>query len=261
MKKIIFLFVLTFGLSGAYAKKAETRSTAERYIQGLSWYQHSAEMRALSYQAFNIAKLRLEMDLKNNTDKKPRAIVLDVDETLVDNSPHAAWAVKNNTGYPNGWKEWISMAKAKALPGAKEFLKWANSKGIEIFYITNRKIAGFDATYKNLKAIGFPVKKENLMLRTTTSSKTERRAKVTEKHRIVLFMGDSMTDFSEKFEKKLSSKRKKIADKYASEFGNRFIVLPNPTYGDWEGALYEYNWKLPNAAKTEKLKIQLKAMK
>ncbi len=203
--------------------------------------QNAAEVRALTYQAYNIARLRLDHDLKYNKSKKKRAIVVDADETIIDNSPYQARNILKNESYTSqNWNEWVQEASADAVPGAVEFLSYAASKGVEVFYITNRKINGFDATYVNLKNLGFPVKKENMMLRTTGNSKKARRAKVLKNHRIVLLMGDTMADFSEIFEHKSTGERRKLTDEYRQEFGKKFIVLPNPMYGDWEQALYDY---------------------
>lgn len=225
------------------------------------WMQRAAEVRALSYQAYNIAKLRLDEDIKKFPNaKKPRAIVVDVDETLVDNSPFQARSVINKEAYPTGWKEWVEEARARAVPGALDFIQYANSKGADIFYVTNRKIRGFDPTYKNLVELGFPVKKEHMLLRTSTSSKKERREKILETHRIVLLIGDNLNDFTHLFEKKPTDFRHQVADQLKDEWGKRFVVLPNPMYGDWEGAIYQYDWKktLPQRRQTQMSNLLVK---
>jgi len=216
-------------------------NTQEYLVASTLWMQNAAEVRALTYQAYNIARLRLDHDLKYNKSKKKRAIVVDADETIIDNSPYQARNIHENRSYNSkNWHEWIEEAQADAVPGAVDFLSYAASKGVEVFYITNRKVNGFDATYLNLKNLGFPVKKKNMMLRTDGNSKKSRRAKVLENHRIVLLMGDTMSDFSEIFDHKSSEERRKLTDDYRREFGRKFIVLPNPMYGDWEQSLYDY---------------------
>lgn len=256
--KLSFLLLVATSLlvgCGSVKGMKKDKHNNEYMMLANVWYQNAAEVRALSYQAFNVAKIRLDQDLKKRS-KKRRAIVVDVDETIVDNSPYQAKNILKNESYSSSsWQVWVDMAKAKALPGAVEFLNYAKKKGVEVFYITNRKekgkYRGFVPTMKNLKALGFPVKKENLLLRTGSSSKTKRRAEVTKNHRIVLFMGDNMTDFSELFEHKLTKDRNALTDKMRKSFGKKFIVLPNPMYGDWENAVYEYNFKKSKAQKSE----------
>lgn len=241
MNKLIAVFSVFLLVSCSTHKVSHEENTQEYLLASTLWMQNAAEVRALTYQAYNIARLRLDHDLKYNKSKKKRAIVVDADETIIDNSPYQARNILKNESYNSkNWHEWILEAQADAVPGAVEFLSYADSKGVEVFYITNRKINGLEATYVNLKNLGFPIKKENMMLRTGGNSKKSRRAKVLKNHRIVLLMGDTMSDFDEIFDHKSTSERKKLADRYRQEFGRKFIVLPNPMYGDWEQSLYDY---------------------
>ena len=260
MKLLPLAFIALFSIGCATRSDQATNESRQRYLMGLAWFQNAGEVRALSYQAFNAAKHQVTTELKKRVrgKKKKPAIVFDLDETLLDNSPYQAWAVQNKTGYPKGWKEWIEKAEAKAIPGGIEFAKWGKKKGVELFYISNRKIRGLDATFKNMKALGFPVKKENIMLREKTSSKNERRAVVLKKYRVIAYLGDSLTDFTGDFEKQLTPQRAELVDKMRDEFGRKFIVLPNPVYGDWEGALYQYNWR---ASETDKVKMLEESLK
>lgn len=215
-------------------------SNPQSFMVGATlWVQNAAEHRALSYQAFNLAKLRLNNDLKYAKRNKRRAVVVDVDETVLDNSPFQAKLILESESF-NGenWKEWLDAANAKALPGGVEFLTWADSQGVEVIYITNRSIKSFDTTYKNLKDAGYPIKKENLLMKTTKSSKDSRRAHVREKYYIVLLMGDQLGDFEGVFDAKALDARATLVDSKKSAFGKKFIVLPNPLYGAWEWALY-----------------------
>ncbi len=232
----------------------------EHLTMATLWAQNAGEARALSYQAFNIAKMKLDQDLRRSS-KKTRAVVVDVDETIVDNSPFQAQGILDNTSYPTGWREWIDMASATALPGAIEFLNYAHKRGVEVFYITNRKVVGFDATYKNLVELGFPVKKENMMLREKDSSKKSRREDVLKNHRIVLLMGDNLGDFSEIFELDSTVERNALVDQNKKHFGGKFIVLPNAMYGNWEGGLYDGNMRLPAGEKKKLRHSRLKSIR
>lgn len=185
--------------------------------------------------------------------KKPRAVVVDIDETVLDNSPAQAFAVKNRAPFNlKDWYAWGEMRKAKAIPGAVEFANYAVSKGVKIFYVSNRDEAQKQATIDNLKNAGFQdVSAENVILRDKESSKEPRRQMISGKYRIAVLLGDNLNDLSNVFERKSVADRFAEVDKLKNDFGSRFIVLPNAMYGDWESAIYEYQ-RLTEAQKTEK---------
>jgi 5'-nucleotidase (lipoprotein e(P4) family) len=228
------------------------------YMTGATmWFQNAGEVIALQEQAYNFARVRLDDDLQRKH-RKPRAIIVDADETIVDNSPYQAYNILNERDYSSSsWQEWVQMKKAKAIPGSVEFLKYADSKGVKVFYVTNRKIKGFDATLANLKALGFPITKDRLLLRTKSSSKKERRQSVMKDHHVVLLMGDALGDFADEFEHKTVEARNQQVRKMKAEFGKRFIVLPNPTYGEWEMSIYQYKYKADLKAKDKMRKDSL----
>lgn len=250
----------TVGQTPATAAKVEADN---QYQEGaIVWTQTSGEARALAYQAFNLARMMLDRDLQmNRRNRMKRAIVVDADETVLDNSRYQATLLKNRRNYDSqSWMEWVNRAEAEAIPGAVEFLRYAASKGVRVFYITNRKLVEKQSTATNLKKLGFPdVSEQTLLVRTDESSKEARRQSVSANHRIVLLMGDNLNDFAEVFDKSRT-----VADRLAAvehnkaQFGTRFIVLPNVMYGDWESAVYEYNNNLTNEEKAAKRKSLLK---
>lgn len=268
------------GVSGlsVYANASENAYEASRnehLTMSTLWYQKSGEMKALYYQAYNMGKMvvdqrlaeREEMKVKTHGNhvgnkhavelKKP-AIVLDIDETVLDNSPHTAYSIKEGVDYPTGWSEWIESAQAEALPGAVEFLNYVDSKDVEIFYVSNRTQAEKEATMKNLKEKGFPqVTEENVSLRTAESSKENRRLAILKDHEVIAYFGDNLSDFAKDFDKKPLQERNGAVDRLQDEFGSKFIVLPNPMYGDWEGAVYDYNFAQSSAEKDKDRKDAL----
>ena len=179
--------------------------------------------------------------------------MVDIDETVLDNSPAQAYAIKNRLPFNlKDWYAWGEMRKAKAIPGAVDFLNYANSKGVRVFFVTNRDEVQKQATIDNLKSAGFNnVSTENVLLKTDTSSKEPRRQIILAKYRIVFFMGDNLDDHSNVFEKKSIPDRFAEVDKAKDQFGKRYILLPNPIYGTWENAIYDYKI-LPEAQKAEK---------
>ena len=224
--------------AAAIAQKADN----EYQVGAILWTQTSGEKAALSYQAFSLARLRLDQDFRANRSRRPkRAVIVDVDETVLDNSRYQAKLAKEQKAFESKtWTEWCNSAQATALPGAVEFLRYANSRGVRVFYITNRRVAEKDGTARNLRALGFPdVSDDTLLVRTDGSTKEPRRQSVAAKYRIVLLMGDNLNDFAEVFEQsKTIDSRLSAAEQNKNQFGSRFIVLPNPMYGAWEDAVY-----------------------
>jgi 5'-nucleotidase (lipoprotein e(P4) family) len=260
----LMLLPLLYALSASAQTPAEPAQNT--YIEGaVLWQQTSGERRALSYQAFSLAHLMLDRDLRmNRRNRKPRAIIVDLDETILDNSRAEGMYLKNRVNYnQKDWTEWINRAEATAVPGAVEFLRYAASRRVAVFYITNRNDVQKAGTAANLKRLGFPnVSDLTLLVQTDpkNSSKEPRRQSVGAKYRIVLLMGDDLNDFSDVFEiSKTIDDRAAAADRYRDEFGRRFIMLPNPMYGDWESAIYGYNFKLTEAEKAEKRRSVLKS--
>lgn len=260
---ILVSIVSTYFVTTTYAQQANTQQTAiadtEYQVAAVLYMQKAAEYRALCLQAFNWAKMTLDIDEKNKKKlpkaerKKPRAVVVDIDETMLDNSPAQAYGIKNNVGFnlPD-WYKWGEMRKAKAIPGAVDFANYAKSKGVRIFYISNRDEVQKQATIDNLKAVGFPdISADNVLLRDKASNKDDRRAIVEKNYRTVILMGDNLNDFTSLFEKKSVEERFSEVEKAKNLFGTKFIVLPNAMYGDWENAIYEYQ-RLTESQKAEK---------
>jgi len=234
----------------------------EQQVMGLLWVERSAEYKALCLQAYNIAKFRLDEELAI-PHTKPLAVVVDIDETVLSNSPYQAWLVGQNKSFSSDtWKGWIDSAEAEAMPGAVEFLNYAKSNGVHVFYITNRSLDKLTATLENLQNQGFPyADEEHLMLKTNTDDKTARRTFVRETHEIVILMGDSLTDFINDFAGKELPKQRILAEQNINQWGDRFIVLPNPEYGNWENALYHYKQGLDAEQKDNMRKDALKRWK
>lgn len=239
----------------------------EYQIGAVLYMQQAAEYRALCYQAFNLAKMTLEMDEKNKKKvpkperKKPRAVVVDIDETMLDNSPAQAAGIKTNAPFSlKSWYEWGEMRKAKAIPGGVDFANFSKSKNVRIFYISNRdEKEQLQPTIDNLKAVGFPdISAENVLLRQkdkdgkNISTKTPRRDFVTTNYRIISLIGDNLNDFSDVFERKSTDERFAETDKVKDWWGTKYIALPNAMYGEWENAIYQYDNKLTEAQKAEK---------
>ncbi|MCM3567944.1 5'-nucleotidase, lipoprotein e(P4) family [Neobacillus mesonae] len=252
MKKLLWFILAVFTLfytsNVSYAQPVKN-PPAEAYEQNtmsILWFQNAGEAKALYYQGYNIGKLRLDEILRKkqyNRSLKP-AIVLDIDETVLDNSPYHASFIINGNGNRFDWSKWFNRAEARALPGALDFLRYADSKGVEIFYISNRQEKQKEATIKNLKNVGAPQANPDhvLLQQKNEKGKETRRNHVAKTHDIVLLFGDNLGDFSG-FDGLTDTGRVKTVDKMKEEFGKKLIVFPNPMYGDWEEAIYDFEQK------------------
>jgi 5'-nucleotidase (lipoprotein e(P4) family) len=207
-----------------------------------------------------LARLMFDRDLRvNGRLKRPRAVVVDVDETVLDNSRYQATAIVNHQEFDSkSWTDWCNRAEATAIPGAVEFLKYAATHGAQVFYVTNRGAAEKAGTIKNLKQAGFPgVNEDTAVVRSDESSKEARRQHISQRYRIVLLCGDNLADFSDVFEGKTPAARAAAVLQARQKFGTQFIVLPNPMYGDWEDSIYGYS-ELSEQAKAVKRRATLK---
>lgn len=262
----ILLLILLGGCRTAqvdtHRDNSDTNIPIREYsIQSVLWQQLSGEYKALCYQAFNLAKFQLDNMLLEKDEKgKPLAIITDIDETVLDNSPFNAKMIETDEEYSkDNWKRWGKLERAAAVPGALEFLKYAESKGVQIFYISNRYVEQEEETKANLRKLGFPfIDEQHILLRANTSGKEERRDIVLEENQVVMLIGDNLSDFADVFDDKSTDERNEIVANWKHKFGTSFIVLPNPMYGDWETkGLYEgkYNWTAVQKDSIRKVKL------
>ena len=207
---------------------------------GSLWYQNAAEVDALYQQGYNVATNKLKELLKQPT-SKPYSIVLDIDETVLSNIPFQVKMIKDGTAFnPKLWDEWVQKAEATPVAGAKEFLQFADKNKVQIYYISDRTDAQVDATIKNLEAQGLPVQgRDHLMFKKEgDKSKEGRRQEVLKHTNLVMLFGDNLVDFAE-FSTKSEEDRDKMFEQLKAEFGDKFIIFPNPMYGSWESAVYQ----------------------
>lgn len=216
------------------------------------WVQFAAEYRASALQTYNAARRQLDVALDDrsfagaeeetgNDPSQPPAVILDLDETTLDNSPVEARFMRAGMTYDRTiWRQWVSESAAAAVPGAREFLAYAQSRGVKPFYITNRD---FDpehpGTRRNLEKLGFPLTADNLLMRggrpEWKSDKSGRRAHVAATHRVLLVIGDDLNDFTNARDKS-QAERDAIIARTESWWGTRWFMLPNPMYGSWQRA-------------------------
>jgi len=264
-KQYLLILVVLFACATQKDINNVATQNSNNFIEGgrlftSAFHQQAAEYKALCFQAYNIATLRLDQALSNSTSILPKAVITDVDETILDNSPYAVHRALQGKDYDlPSWMEWTAKGMADTLAGAWTFFNYAASKNVEVFYVTNREENERAGTLENLKKFGFPYADDkHLILKSTVSSKEGRRLEIEKTHEIVLLIGDNLADFSMLFDKKTTDERTQNVRHLASEFGKKFIVLPNPNYGDWENALYQYNYNWTPVQKDSIIKSILK---
>lgn len=264
-KNWLILSVITCLLVTACSPKVQKTgalSASNMVADGKLWsslfQQKSAEYQALCLQAFNIAQLRVDQAVQQ-PHNKPLAIITDIDETFLDNSPYAVHRALQGKDYsPETWNQWTAKGIADTLTGGLAFFKYAAAKNITIFYITNRDEQERAGTLANLQRFGFPnADNQHLILRQGSSSKESRRQQVANTHEIILLMGDNLSDFSLLFDKQTTAQRAANVQQLKNEFGKKFIVLPNANYGGWEDAIYGNSHNLTPAQKDSAIKANL----
>ena len=257
-RPLVFCLSLSIVVScGCWAMGQSVEIDADRRFNSVAWMQNAFEYRLLTEQTYRLAMTQLKTGLKDKEwsadeiqlkdadfSNKPPAIIVDVDETVLDNSAFNARNIllSKPFSYAN-WNAWCNEEKASAIPGAVEFLKQAESLGVRIFFVTNRDDQIKTATINNLKKIGLNASAENVLTRNERAGrgddKVSRRAMVANDHRIILLIGDSMSDLCSGMGTRNQQKRNATAAEKSNFLGSRWIMLPNPVYGSWERALPE----------------------
>ena len=277
---VLILGVALFLASHFLSERPGPRESQTPYswelLNSVLWIQSAAERRALTTQVYRQAKRILDGALEDpewtaaleqgeGVSKLPPAIILDVDETVLDNSDYQAQLIVDNIkfGRPH-WQEWCRKEKALPIPGALEFTKYAAERGVTVVYLTNRRHAVEEATRNNLEKAGFPLKADEDTVYTRgereewdLSDKSSRRADIASRYRVLLLFGDDLNDFVSGTRSSLAERDAVVGD-YDQYWGRKWFVLPNPEYGGWEAALSGFNYDLSPA---ELLQVKLDSLR
>ena len=224
------------------ALKQKQQYQADTETMGLLWMRTSAEYRALVYQGYNVALNTVKMAVYDPShQRKPLAIVLDADETVIDNTKLMGESIANGNGRFDApwWRAAVHKGESRAMPGAVEFLNEVHKQGVEIFYVSNRYApVNLVVTMQNFKELGFPsVDKDHVLLFEKDSDKQPRFDMIAKKYYVVVYMGDNAGDFPIGTKGKTLAERNAIIDAHKEDFGTTFVVFPNPAYGSWVSSL------------------------
>ncbi len=270
----LFVTISASGCASTAAIDQTHRDTAARTItapaphenlNSVLWVQSSVEYAAIAEQSYRLAARVLEEALVDSSwtasleqmtagdfRHLPPAVVLDVDETVLDNSAYQARLILDRDTYSGPtWNAWAREAAATAVPGALDFTRHAERLGVTVIYLTNREAVVEEPTRDNLIDLGFPVSGETDVVLTrgerdtwSASDKTTRREHVAGRYRVLLLVGDNLGDFLPDVDRAPMERRAYLAP-YEDYWGSRWFMLPNPQYGSWEGAVIKFDFAAP----------------
>jgi 5'-nucleotidase (lipoprotein e(P4) family) len=250
------------GCGTAPTRQAATSSDAVEHhnLNAVLWMQHALEYEAVVRGAFKLAIRQLDVALgdpdwdalppleraAHPLAGQPPAVIVDADETMIGNLLFQAGNVRDAMPRtPPRWHAWVDRRAAGAMPGAVDFARAAQARGVTVLYVTNRRAPReLDATADNLRALGFHIDADgsNLLLagdpRGPEHEKGGRRRWAAQNYRVLLVLGDNLGDFLDQ-DGLTSSERNRLAAPFADWWGERWIMLPNPGYGGWEKALMD----------------------
>lgn len=176
-------------------------------------------------------------------DRRPLAVVLDADETVILNLGYEYHEARTGRPFdPQVWSRWEQTGadRVAPVPGAVTALRALRAAGVAVVYNTNRSRANAAATEAALNRAGLgPVRHgETLFLSgddDSGSAKDRRRATISERFCVVAMAGDQLGDFSDLFNVRTLTvpERRRLAGSgpIAARWGNGWFVLPNPVYG------------------------------
>jgi 5'-nucleotidase (lipoprotein e(P4) family) len=235
------------GLSVATAQEGDqddAEGLRNSLLWAVAWKQTAAEYRALCYQAYSLARLRLDLALKDrDSTDRPLAVITDMDDTMMHAVSYWGYLVAQNKDFFDDgiWDEWLPNNLVSAAPGSLEFFEYCEQQGVEVFYVTSRNQG--ERTYEyaldQLKFLGVPfADEEHLHVFRESSDKTPARKKIAADFEIVLLIGDNLNDYKRDYYVKDVDERLKLMERDRADWGTKFIVLPNPTDGNWVRAIF-----------------------
>ena len=242
------------------------RINSHEMLNATLWQQTSAEYVAITNQVYRLARKSLDQALADTSwtaaleqagdySHLPPAVMLDIDETVLDNGPYEARIIKRLGQYsPSTFAEWCRDENAPAVPGAKMFLDYAVKQNVAVFYYSARREKLRDCTVRNMRELGLPLPEDSRLLLSNGTSKSGYREMIARHYRILLLVGDNLEDFVDGSKSDPASRRE-LALRYVQRWGRQWIVLPNSIYGHWEASIYNFDYQLPREQQLQ-LKLQ-----
>ncbi|SMY33408.1 5'-nucleotidase, lipoprotein e(P4) family [Photobacterium andalusiense] len=235
MRNSFSIASLLFVLSSSSAFAADPHCNVKQYEMGLRYQQQSAEIMALQLQTYKFAQQQLNENLTQIKTNKKKAIIIDLDETVLDNTPLLVKDLSKCHDYTewDTWGDWEKNGKPHLIPGAKDFLNFVNNQHITIFYVSDRSQTNKQATINTLNRFDLPqVDSDHVLL--ANKSKQLRREDINQQYQVIMLLGDSLADFAAEFKThKPTTEQRKLVVQQQQQFGTQWIVMPNSSYGSW----------------------------
>jgi acid phosphatase len=241
------------------------RITPHEMLNSTLWQQTSAEYIGVTTQTYRLAQTNLDQALADTSwtaaleqtgdySGLPPAIMLDIDETVLDNGPYEARIIKKLGSYsPSSFTEWCQHENAPLVPGVRTFLEHAIAQNVAVFYYSARREKLRACTSRNMHELGLPLPDDSRLLLHNDTNKSRYREMVAKHYRILLLIGDNLEDFVSGSKSDPASRRQ-LALEHADRWGRQWIVLPNSIYGHWEASMYNFDYRLP---RDEQLRLKL----
>lgn len=247
-------------IASANELQALDDSNKNSLLWAIAWKETAAEYGALCHQAYNLARFKVEQALRNkDSQSKPLAVITDMDNTLIGATSYWGYLINNGMDFFDDsiWDQWLPKNKITAVPGAKDFLNYCHINKVEIFYVTNRNQG--EKTYQyaldQLYYLGFPYADEDhLTVNRHSSDKTPTKDAVNKTHELVVMLGDNLNDYKRDYYVDGIELRYQLMERDRKEFGDKFILLPNPTDGHWVRAIFGDSEPLPTEDNRDILK-------
>ena len=229
--KMYIVFLIICGCSfkvDVSNEKAFDESKETKLPNDIRWVTNSSEYQILCEQTYKNAWDNLSDVLKNATAQS--AIIMDLDETILDNSDYQVGLTEKNESYnPESWSVWVNLEEAKLVPGAKTFIDSVRTTQTRIIFLSNRMASNESPTIENMKELEIYEKEDIFLLRIDKPDKKHiRRAEVMQgtgrikdigPMNVLAYFGDARHDFPD-------------PDDYYI-FGQNMFMFPNPMYGKW----------------------------
>jgi 5'-nucleotidase (lipoprotein e(P4) family) len=253
---VLFLFVLVIP-GCANLPTGQSGTASDGRLDAILWQTTSVEYRVLAQSIYGAAKSHLESALtdrqwtalpaqRENFQHLPPAVIMDIDETVLDTSRFQSLLVKNGTRFSRTrWREWSSQNRPVAVPGAIEFISLAQSRGVTVFFVTNRDYATEPLTRNHLASAGIklPDDIDTVLSQSERpdwgTDKGSRRNFIAKSYRVLMLFGDDLADFISEY--RTSTQARMSEAMKHNEWGTKWFMLPNPMYGSWELSLYDFN--------------------
>lgn len=247
-------------ISQSHEDPSSDKVTNNSLLWAVAWQETAAEFGALCHQAYNLARFKVQQAIDAKQSKsKPLAVIADMDNTIIAATSYWGYLINNEMDFFDDaiWDEWLPKNEITAVPGAKEFLDYCHENNVEIFYVTNRNQGErtYEYALNQLEYLGFPYADEaHLTVYRETSNKMPTKNVIRDSHELIVMLGDNLNDYKRDYYVDGTELRYQLMERDRKEFGDKFILLPNPTDGHWVRAIFGESEPAPTKENRVKLK-------